>query len=152
MSNELLSFGQPGWGGGAGGFESLLGGAAGGMNPLVLMSLLQGGGTLLNTLFSGLLEGAGISEERKYKEGIWAKKKAETKPSQPFYMTPYLAGYDKVLMKAVLSNLANKGQGYGEGLNLESIMAMMSGSGTQQAPQKAPLQTGKYAGLARQYG
>jgi len=126
--------------------------ATGGMNPLLLMSLIQGGGTLLNTVLSGIMGGAGISEERKYKEGIWEQKKAETKPSQPFYMTPYLAGYDKVLMKAVLSNLANKGQGYGEGLDLEAIMQLMGGGGQatgQSRPQ--PRMTGKYAGLASQY-
>ena len=125
--------------------------ATGGMNPLLLMSLIQGGGTLLNTILSGILGGGAIKQKREYGEKIWAQKKAETKPSQPFYMTPYLEGYDKVLMKAVLSNLASKGQGY-EGLDLESIMAMMSGSGTQQAPRQAPIQTGRYAGLARQYG
>ena len=127
--------------------------AAGGMNPLLLMSLIQGGGTLLNTILSGVLSGKGISEERKYKEGIWEKKKAETKPSQPFYMTPYLAGYDKVLMKAVLSNLANKGQGYGEGLDLEAIMQLMSSGGGQQGTQQRPQpqMTGKYAGLANRY-
>jgi len=133
--------------------EALAHGTGGaGMNPLVLMSLIQGGSTLANTLFSGLLSGAGISEQRKYKEGIWEKKKAETKPSQPFYMTPYLEGYDKVLMKAVLQNLASKGQGYGEGLDLESIMAMMSGGGGgQQARQPQPKMTGKFAGLAGRY-
>ena len=128
--------------------------ATGGMNPLLLMSLIQGGGTLLNTILSGVMGGAGISEERKYKEGIWAKKKAETKPSQPFYMTPYLAGYDKVLMKAVLQNLSTQGKGYGEGLDLEAIMAMMSGgnktSGQSLQPRK-PQMTGKYAGLANRY-
>jgi len=124
--------------------------ATGGMNPLVLMALIQGGGTLANTLFSGLLGGAGISEKRKYGEKIWEKKKAETKPKQPFYMTPYLAGYDKVLMKAVLSNLASKGQGY-EGLDLKSIMAMMSGAGGAQPTPQRPGMTGKFAGLAREY-
>lgn len=125
--------------------------ATGGMNPLLLMSLIQGGGTLLNTVLSGMMSGAGIGEERKYKEGIWEKKQKLTKPSQPFYMTPYLAGYDKVLMKAVLGNLANKGQGY-EGLDLESIMAMMSGAGGgQQIRQPQPKMTGKFAGLAGQY-
>ena len=123
--------------------------ATGGMNPLVLMSLIQGGSTLANTLFSGLLSGAGISEERKYKEGIWEQKKAETKPSQPFYMTPYLAGYDKILMKAVLSNLSQKGQGF-EGLDMEAIMQMMGGAGGSQ-PQPRPGMTGKFAGLAKRY-
>ncbi|GAF92323.1 unnamed protein product, partial [marine sediment metagenome] len=106
----------------------------------------------LNTLLSGLLSGAGIKEQRKYGEGIWKKKQKLTKPSQPFYMTPYLAGYDKVLMKAVLSNLANKGQGYGEGLDSEAIMQLMSGvSGGQQTQQPRPKITGKYADLANRY-
>ena len=122
------------------------------MNPLALMALIQGGGTLANTLFSGLLGGAGIKEERKYKEGIWEKKQKALAPKQPFYMTPYLAGYDKVLMKAVLSNLANKGQGYGEGLDLEAIMKLMSGVGGQQGTsQPRPKMTGRYANLASQY-
>lgn len=126
------------------------GAASGGMNPLALMALIQGGGTLANTLFSGLLSGKGIAEERKYKEGIWEKKQALTKPSQPFYMTPYLAGYDKVLMKAVLQNLASKGQGYGDGLDMESIMAMMAGGGRSQ-PQPKPAGSGRFASLAKQY-
>lgn len=125
--------------------------ATGGMNPLLLMSLIQGGSTLLNTILSGVLSGKGIGEERKYKEGIWNKKQALTKPSQPFYMTPYLAGYDKVLMKAVLSNLANKGQGGGEGLDLEAIMKLMGGENQQGSFQPRPQPTGKYASLANRY-
>jgi hypothetical protein len=151
--SEQLSFGQPGWGSGLGSILTGAGTAAtGGMNPLVLMSLIQGGGTLANTLFSGLLGGAGIDEQRRYDEGIWEQKKEELKPEQPFYMTPYLAGYDKILMKAVLSNLSNKGQGF-EGLDMEAIMKMMGGAGGAQS-QSLPAGragSGRFDNLSKRY-
>ena len=125
-----------------------LGNIGGGMNPLILMSLIQGGSTLANTLFSGLLSGAGIGEERRYKEGIWKQQQAKTKPSQSYYMTPYLAGYDKILMKAVLGNLAEKG-GDRFGLDLEKIEGLLGLN--RPASSQGSRYAGKYADLVRRY-
>ncbi len=68
-------------------------------------------------------------QERKYTE----EQAGKIKPMRPFYQTPYLAGYDKVLMQAILANLGEQsGEG---GLDFSKIMELMGQSGQGQITQ-----------------
>ena len=116
-----------------------------GMDPLTAMSLIKGGSTLVNTILSGILSGAGISQQRKYGEKIWKEKQAKLKPTQSFYLTPYLQGYDRVLAKAVLGNMGEK-LGGRFGLDIPGLLQALKLN--QPYGQSTPrLNQGKFSGL-----
>jgi len=93
--------------------------------------------TAITSLLSGGMGGLAMGQERKYRAGQAEK----IKPKVPFYQTPYLAGYDKVLMQAILGNLGtqmgDKSGGYGLDFSkiLESMGQMGQGQVTPQSRQ-----------------
>ncbi len=117
--------------------EALAQGTGGkGMEPVLSAAII----TAITSLLSGAMGGAAMGQERKYREGQAEK----IKPKTPFYMTPYLAGYDKVLMQAVLANLGE--QSDEGGLDFGKIMELMGQSqGSQQViprSRRLPLMAG----------
>lgn len=89
------------------------------MEPVLSAAII----TAITSLLSGGMGGLAMGQERKYRAGQAEK----IKPEVPFYQTPYLAGYDKVLMQAVLANLGEQsGEG---GFDFSKIMELMGQSG-----------------------
>lgn len=99
------------------------------MDPVLSASII----TAITSLLSGGMGGLAMGQERKYR----AKQAEKIKPEMPFYMTPYLAGYDKVLMQAILGNLGEqlgeKSGGYG--LDFSKILESM-GQLRQEKPRQ----------------
>jgi len=112
------------------------------MDPILGASII----TAITALLSGGMGGAAMGQERKYR----AEQAEKIKPKVPFYQTPYLAGYDKVLMQAILGNLGtqmgDKSEGYG--LDFSKILELMgqmgqSGQSQGMAPKPNQLTMGR---------
>jgi len=63
---------------------------------------------LVSALLGGIMGGAGMAQERKWKLKMAKLLESKLKPSQPYYMTENLAGYDEALRKVIMGNIASK--------------------------------------------
>ena len=61
--------------------------------------------TAISSLLAGGMGGLAMGSERRYKERRGRELEEKLKPRMPFFQTPYLAGYDKILMQAIMGNL-----------------------------------------------